>query len=138
MEFTRSSASHSANDRSSNCSIPQCVDASTSLNHSSCRLSTTPCFAYRTQQNEVHCAPGALCSFMQPCDSLTGLCSSNQSVCVHNSCCQPAAVCLPLWWTNFCLGFNDGQTTTTSGEDSNAFLSLFFYRERFHRSLRHQ
>jgi hypothetical protein len=67
----------------------------------------TPCFNYRTANNISYCAPASLCTILEPCNNVTRGCSSNTSVCVINSCCTPAAVCLPLIWTELCPSIND-------------------------------
>jgi hypothetical protein len=100
VKFTYSKSSHSAWEPTSNCSLLQC-DAQSS-NDSSCRSSSTSCFDYRTINNTSHCAPGILCSILEPCNNITYNCTSNNSVCIINSCCSPQAVCLPLSFTSFC------------------------------------
>lgn len=102
----RSSSSHSAWQSSSNCQLLLC-NQNSSNNNDSCRLSSTPCFDYRTANNTSYCAPGTLCSLLEPCNNITGGCSSNMSVCIMNSCCMPQAVCLPLFLTNLCLSRNN-------------------------------
>jgi hypothetical protein len=98
IDFNLSSASHSAWSSSSNCSLSQCNNN----NNNSCRLSMTPCFDYRTTHNVSYCAPASLCSILELCNNITGTCTSNTSVCVVNSCCEPKPVCLPLAWITFC------------------------------------
>jgi len=95
IEFSLSSSSHSAWDSSSNCSLSQC----NSNYNNTCSLSPTPCFDYRTINNQSYCALASLCSLLEPCNDT---CSSNTSICIINSCCQPKTRCLPLSWTNIC------------------------------------
>ncbi|CAF1384905.1 unnamed protein product [Adineta steineri] len=100
IQFTLSSSFHSAWNPTSNCSLQQC---NTSLNgNNNCLSSTTTCFDYRTTNNIRYCAPGILCSILEECDNITQACSSNNSVCVINSCCSSQAVCLPLLATQMC------------------------------------
>ncbi|CAF1493318.1 unnamed protein product [Adineta steineri] len=100
IQFTLSSSFHSAWNSTSNCSLQQC---NTSLNgNNNCLSSTTTCFDYRTTNNIRYCAPGILCSILEECDNITQACSSNNSVCVINSCCSSQAVCLPLLATQMC------------------------------------
>ncbi|CAF0885277.1 unnamed protein product [Adineta steineri] len=100
VQFTLSSSSHSASNPTSYCALQQC---NTSLNgNDNCRSSSTPCFDYRTINNISYCAPGILCSILERCDSITQTCSSNNSVCVINSCCSSQAVCLPFLATYMC------------------------------------
>ncbi|CAF1415661.1 unnamed protein product [Adineta ricciae] len=100
VEFTLSTASHSASNPTSSCSLQQCI--TTSANNQTCSLSPTPCFNYRTTNNISYCAPAIDCPVLQPCNNVTYSCASNDSVCIVNSCCSPIAVCLPLLTTNFC------------------------------------
>ncbi|CAF3560960.1 unnamed protein product, partial [Rotaria sp. Silwood2] len=100
VEFTYSASDHSAFNSTLNCSLQQCY--ANPSNTSSCLLSPTPCFAYRTLSNITYCAPGIQCSLMEPCNNITYTCTSNISVCIVNSCCLPQAICLPVSWTNFC------------------------------------
>ncbi|CAF1432721.1 unnamed protein product [Adineta ricciae] len=100
VEFTLSTASHSASNSTSSCSLQQCI--TTSANNQTCSLSPTPCFNYRTANNISYCAPAIDCPVLQPCNNVTYSCASNDSVCIVNSCCSPTAVCLPLLTTNFC------------------------------------
>ena len=99
VEFTLSPLSHSAWKPASNCSLDECV---LSFHNNSCRSSTTPCFDYRTLNNTRYCAPGILCSILEACNSTTSTCTSDDLVCVINSCCSPQAVCIPASWTSFC------------------------------------
>ncbi|CAF4099959.1 unnamed protein product, partial [Adineta steineri] len=100
IQFTLSSSSHSASNSTSSCSLQQC---NTSLNNNdNCRSSSTPCFDYRTINNISYCAPGILCSILERCDNITQTCSSNNSICVINSCCSSQAVCLPFLATRMC------------------------------------
>ena len=94
-----SSMSHSARDYLSGCSRSLCNSRNTTY---SCRLSSTPCFDYRTANNVSYCAPGILCSILEPCNNITGTCSQNNSIFVVNSCCQPKAVCLPSLYISLC------------------------------------
>ena len=89
-----STYSHSAIDIQASCSIAQCQSTG-----DSCRNSQTSCFYYQTQNNVGYCGPAVDCSILQPCNDT---CSSNQSVCVMNTCCQPAGRCLPLYLTTLC------------------------------------
>ncbi|CAF1343097.1 unnamed protein product [Adineta steineri] len=86
----------------SNCSLQQCNVNLNNSNNNSCLSSSTPCFDYRTINNSRYCAPGILCSILERCDNTTQTCSSNDSVCVINSCCSSQAVCLPLLATQMC------------------------------------
>ncbi|CAF1124332.1 unnamed protein product [Adineta steineri] len=100
IEFTLSLSSHSAWNSTSYCSLQQCnVDSN---NNNSCRSSSTPCFDYRTINNISYCAPGILCSILERCDNITQTCSSNNSMCVVNSCCSSQPVCLPLLAAQMC------------------------------------
>jgi hypothetical protein len=99
--FQLSASPHSARQLSPNCSLQQCYLSSN--NNNSCFLSSTPCYEYYTINNSRYCAPGILCSILEPCNNITYTCTSNTSVCVVNSCCSTQAVCLPLSVTNFCI-----------------------------------
>lgn len=101
FHFTFSISSHSAWQPSNSCSLSSCIFRS-SNSSGNCLQSSTPCYDYRTAHNASYCAPGALCSLLEPCNSITGQCASNESVCVVNSCCIPQSVCLPLSWNNLC------------------------------------
>ncbi|CAF1260678.1 unnamed protein product [Adineta steineri] len=103
IQFTLSSLSHSVWNSTSNCSLQQC---NVNLNNS-CLSSSTPCFDYRTINNSRYCAPGILCSILERCDNITQTCSSNDSICVINSCCSSQAICLPLLATQMCKTGND-------------------------------
>lgn len=107
--FTDPVQSHSAKHYSSNCSLSRCSIYPS--NNQNCRLSSTPCFDYRTANNIGYCAPGILCSLLDPCDALTGSCISSTSVCIINSCCTPRRVCLPIFLTTFCPSMDDSLTT---------------------------
>ncbi len=98
IEITLTSSPHSAWEPLSNCALALCNVSSNNI----CRSSETPCFDYRTNTNASYCAPGALCSIMQPCNNITYQCVSSTSVCVVNSCCAAQAVCLPLYWISLC------------------------------------
>ncbi|CAF1578477.1 unnamed protein product [Adineta steineri] len=100
IQFTLSSSSHSAWNQTSNCSLQQCDISSNGSN--SFLSSSTPCFDFRTINNISYCAPGILCSILEACDNITQTCSSNNSICVINSCCSPQAVCLPVSATQMC------------------------------------
>ncbi|CAF1375874.1 unnamed protein product [Adineta steineri] len=100
IQFTLSSLSHSAWNSTSSCSLQQC---NTSLNgNNNCLSSSTPCYDYRTINNISYCAPGILCSILERCNNITKICSSNNSICIANSCCSPQAVCLPFLATYMC------------------------------------
>ncbi|CAF1587112.1 unnamed protein product, partial [Adineta steineri] len=100
IQFTLSSSSHSASNSASNCSLQQC---NTSLNgNNNCLSSSTSCFDYRTINNISYCAPGILCSILETCNNITQTCSSNNSICVINSCCSSQPVCLPFLATQIC------------------------------------
>ncbi|CAF4391335.1 unnamed protein product, partial [Adineta steineri] len=89
IQFALLSSSHSAWNSISNCSLQQC---NISLNGSdNCLSSSTPCFDYQTINNTSYCAPAILCSILERCDNVTQTCSSNDSVCVINSCCSSQA-----------------------------------------------
>ncbi len=103
--FTLSASTHSGWEPTSNCLLSQCL--LNSNNNNSCRSSTTPCFDYRTINNTGFCAPGILCSILEPCNTTTYTCQSNALVCVINSCCSPSAICIPSIWTDFCELSND-------------------------------
>ncbi|CAF1089298.1 unnamed protein product [Adineta steineri] len=102
IQFTLSSSSHSASNPTANCSLQQCNVNLNNSNNDNCRSSSTPCFDYRTINNISYCAPGILCSILETCDNITQICSSNNSICVINSCCSSQAVCLPLLATYMC------------------------------------
>ncbi|CAF1151389.1 unnamed protein product [Adineta steineri] len=100
IQFTLSSSSHSASNPTSSCSLQQC---NTSLNgNNNCRSTSTPCYDYRTINNISYCAPGILCTILETCDNITQTCSSNNSICIINSCCSSQAVCLPFLATQMC------------------------------------
>lgn len=132
MQFSQPTTSHSARDNATNCTLCPCVEPTNTTN-SSCRLSTTPCFDYRTQNNTAYCAPASLCQFMPPCDNTTQQCTSNNSVCVVNTCCgQP--VCLPLWWTSFCQSFqSSSESIHFPPRSKNSIRTL----QRLHRNNDH-
>ncbi|CAF4378045.1 unnamed protein product, partial [Adineta steineri] len=108
IQFILSSSSHSAWNSTSSCSLQQCFLNSNNNNNNSCLSSSTPCFDYRTINNISYCAPGILCSILERCDNITQTCSSNNSICVINSCCSPQAVCLPFLARQMC---NTGMNT---------------------------
>ncbi|CAF3023835.1 unnamed protein product [Rotaria sp. Silwood2] len=123
VQFTLSLSSHSAWQPTLNCSLQQC---NTSFNDNSiCRSSTTPCFDYRTLNYTSYCAPGILCSILEPCNNTNYNCASNTSVCIVNSCCSPQTVCLPLSWLNFCkLGWiNTGNMNDARGWHTASVLT---------------
>ncbi len=97
IRISRSTSPHSAFDNSSNCSLSQCTN-----NNNSCLSSNAHCFGYRSINNQSYCAPGSLCSILEPCDNITGQCATNTSVCIVNSCCLPKTKCLPLSLINLC------------------------------------
>ncbi|CAF4327001.1 unnamed protein product, partial [Adineta steineri] len=101
IQFTLSSSAHSASNPTSSCSLQQC-NVNSTTNNNSCRSSSTPCFDYRTINNISYCAPGILCSILERCDNITQTCSSNNSICIINSCCSSQAVCLPFLVTQMC------------------------------------
>lgn len=105
VEFTLSLSSNSAWEQTSSCSLQECYTNST--NNNSCVLSPTPCYDYRTLNNSRFCAPGIICSILEPCDNVTYTCVSNTSICVINSCCSPQTICLPLSVTDFCISGNN-------------------------------
>ncbi|CAF1032019.1 unnamed protein product [Adineta steineri] len=114
IQFILSSSSHSASNPTSNCSLQQC---NTSLNgNNNCLSSSTPCFDYRTINNISYCAPAILCLILERCDNITQTCSSNNSICVINSCCSLQPVCLPFLATQIC----ERDTWTTTGSMTNA------------------
>lgn len=96
--FSLLSTFHSAWNSTLNCTLSQCHVSS----NDSCRLSPTPCFDYRSVDDQSFCAPASLCSILESCDNITNTCSSNTSICIVNSCCQPRKVCLPLMFTQLC------------------------------------
>lgn len=102
--FTTSRGSHSAQQLISSCSLQQCNVRSNY--NASCYSSARVCFDYRTFNNSQYCAPGVLCSLLEPCNTINYTCASSTSICVINSCCTPQAVCLPLLLTNFCVSGN--------------------------------
>ncbi|CAF0832841.1 unnamed protein product [Adineta steineri] len=125
IQFTLSSSSHSAWNSTSDCTLQQC---NTSLNgNNNCLLSSTPCFNYRTINNISYCAPGILCSILERCDNITQTCSSNNSVCVINSCCSLQAVCLPLLATQMCkTGWSyTGNMTNARGTHTASVLESY-------------
>ncbi|CAF4172214.1 unnamed protein product [Adineta steineri] len=124
IQFALLSSSHTAWNPISNCSLQQC-NASL-INNNNCLSSSTPCFDYRTINNISYCAPAILCSILETCDNITQTCSSNDSVCVINSCCSPQAVCLPLLATQMCKtgwfytsSMNDARSSHTASVLSN-------------------
>jgi hypothetical protein len=125
VKFTLSSSSHSASQSSSNCSLQRCN--MTLINDNRCRSSPTPCFDYHTSTNYSYCAPGILCSILEPCNNTTYTCASITSVCVINSCCSPRAMCLPLSWTTFCAAGN----TTFQLTDEYLYMIILPNYERF-------
>ncbi|CAF3991542.1 unnamed protein product [Adineta steineri] len=139
FQFTLSSSSHSAWNSTSSCSLQQC---NTSLNCSNnCLPSSTPCFDYRTINNISYCAPGILCSILERCDNITQTCSSNDSICVINSCCSPQAINLLSHIWNICKRWfytvnmsharfyhtasvlSNGKVLVTGGNDNNGVLN---------------
>ena len=123
IEFTLSSSDHSASKLVSNCSLQQC---SVDLNYNnSCLLSSAPCFDYRSSNNTKYCAPGILCSILEPCDNVTYNCTSPSSVCIVNSCCSPSSVCLPISLFNFCP---PGKVKTLT-HDNFPILKLFLVKK---------
>ncbi|CAF0851436.1 unnamed protein product [Adineta steineri] len=116
IQFTLSSSAHSAWNSTANCALQQC---NTSLNdNNNCRSSSTPCYDYRTINNISYCALGILCSILERCNNITQTCSSNNSVCVINSCCSPQAVCLPFLAIQMC---NTGWLYTRDMNDARAY-----------------
>lgn len=107
IELSLYNGTHSAENLSTGCSLTRCSNTS-----GFCRPSPTPCFVYRTAYNRSYCAPASLCSGLVPCANSGNQCPSSRSVCVVNSCCSPAAVCLPLLWTELCP--STGNTINTS------------------------
>lgn len=106
VNFTLSWSNHSAWQPTISCALQTCNI--TSMNNNSCSsLQSAPCFIYRTSTNISYCAPGIMCSLLEPCDNLAYNCTSNTSICVINSCCSPQAVCLPLLITNFCTQIDE-------------------------------
>ncbi|CAF4431854.1 unnamed protein product, partial [Rotaria sp. Silwood2] len=93
-----SSSPHSASQPNTNCALQRCDVNWNSSNP--CRAESIACFDYVTQNNTHYCAPGVLCSVLEPCNGFT--CASNTAVCVVNTCCSPQAVCLPVSLKNFC------------------------------------
>ena len=111
FEFTLSlSSHHSASQPTTHCSLKTC-NISSNSNISSCRSPLTPCFDYRTSNYKSYCAPGILCSLLEPCDNITQSCASNTSVCIINSCCSIQTVCLPLPLTSLCIPANETFTS---------------------------
>ena len=97
IEYSLSYSSHSARNLTSDCALSKCNNP-----NNTCRSSDTPCFNYRNVNNERFCAPASICSILEPCNNITGECSSKTSVCIVNSCCSTKSVCLPLVWANLC------------------------------------
>jgi len=98
IELSLLSTFHSAWDSTLNCSLSQC-----NMNtNDSCHSLQTPCFDYRSINNQSFCAPASLCSILEPCDNITNACPSNAFVCIVNACCQSTKVCLPLIFTQLC------------------------------------
>ncbi|CAF4177741.1 unnamed protein product, partial [Rotaria socialis] len=77
IQFTLSSLPHSAWQPTLSCSLQQCNESPTDNN--TCRSSSTPCYDYRTHNNTSYCAPGILCSLLEPCNNITYTCASNNS-----------------------------------------------------------
>ncbi|CAF4895451.1 unnamed protein product, partial [Rotaria sp. Silwood1] len=97
IQFSWSSSGHSGWEPTLNCSLQQCnINLN---NNATCRSSSTLCFDYRSVNNMIYCAPGLLCSLLEPCNNVTYNCTSNTSVCIINSCCSPKAI-LVLGWIN--------------------------------------
>ncbi len=113
IQFTYSSASHSAWQPSLDCSLSSCVQSLNNSYSSSCLSTSISCFDYRTINNVSYCAPPSSCSILEPCDNITNECVSNTSVCVINSCCIPRAVCLPLLWVSVCRSVFDTYNSTS-------------------------
>ncbi|CAF4919660.1 unnamed protein product, partial [Rotaria sp. Silwood1] len=89
IQFSWSSSGHSGWEPTLNCSLQQCnINLN---NNATCRSSSTLCFDYRSVNNMIYCAPGLLCSLLEPCNNVTYNCTSNTSVCIINSCCSPKA-----------------------------------------------
>ncbi|CAF3577643.1 unnamed protein product [Rotaria sp. Silwood1] len=87
---------------SSQVSAPETSSTSPLSPSPSPRSSSTPCFYYFMLNKTSYCAPGILCSILEPCNNITFTCASATSVCVVNSCCSPQAVCVPWSATNLC------------------------------------
>ncbi|CAF0977057.1 unnamed protein product [Adineta steineri] len=101
IQFILSSSAHSAWNSAANCSLQQCnVNLTNNMNN--CLSSSTSCFNYRTINNITYCAPGILCSILERCNNITQICSSNNSICITNSCCSSQAVCLPFLAAQMC------------------------------------
>ncbi|CAF3996795.1 unnamed protein product [Rotaria magnacalcarata] len=111
IQFTLSSLPHSAWQPTLNCSLQQCNESPTDNNN--CRSSSTPCYDYHTHNNISYCAPGILCSILEPCNNITYTCASNNSACIVNSCCLLQAVCVSLSWINICTSSTDSTTTAS-------------------------
>ncbi|CAF4723313.1 unnamed protein product, partial [Rotaria sp. Silwood2] len=68
-----SSSPHSASQPDTNCTLQRC---DVNWNNSNlCRAESIACFDYVTQNNTHYCAPGVLCSVLEPCNGFT--CASN-------------------------------------------------------------
>jgi hypothetical protein len=104
VNFNLSVANHSASQLTSNCALSRCDVISNDEN--SCFSSSAPCFAYLTPSNATLCAPGIICSLLEPCNNANFSCASSSSVCVVNSCCSPQHVCLPFFSMNYCVSPN--------------------------------
>lgn len=102
---------HSGSRPSYSCLLNQCNI--TSNDENSCFSASAPCFVYQASNGTTICAPGILCSALEPCDNSTLTCTSSSSICVVNSCCSPTAVCLPVSALSFCLS----PTFTYSGSN---------------------
>ncbi|CAF1203261.1 unnamed protein product [Rotaria magnacalcarata] len=113
LQITLSSSAHTAWQSTSNCSVQQC---NISLdNDNNCRSSSIPCCNYLSFNSTSDCAPGILCSILQPCNNVILSCGSNDFVSFVNSCCTPQPVCLPILLTSFCRSgwFNTGSMINT-------------------------
>lgn len=99
IEFSQSSLPHSEYQFVLNCSLAKC--SLNSNGNNSCKSSSTPCFDYRSYDNNSYCAPGVLCDILETCNNITRSCA-NGVIGIVKSCCSPRAICLPLIATSFC------------------------------------
>ena len=118
------STPHSGWEPLSNCSLSLCNFGSSNITNSSCLTPSASCFDYRSRNNTSYCAPGAICSLMEPCN-MTGECSTNTSVCVINSCCASRKVCLPLQWISLCSSLNATRSTPKLWYNDTCFTSSY-------------
>ena len=100
IQFSSLQVAHSAVQPSTNCSLSECTTFANTENI--CLAATAPCYSYRMANGSQFCAPGILCSILEPCDNQTLICSSSDAECIINSCCSSQYVCIPRAALRFC------------------------------------